>query len=98
MKSLEKFDLSKKDLPHIPLFEGEENLQYLSLEINLISKIDQLISLNNLIYLNLYCNRINEIENLQNSKCCYWARTISVRSKTYNAYTSWKFSTYTPIK
>ena len=27
MKSVDKFNLSKKDLPHIPLFEGEENLQ-----------------------------------------------------------------------
>jgi Leucine-rich repeat (LRR) protein len=67
MKSVDKFNLSKKDLPHIPLFEGEENLQYLSLEINQITKIDQLISLNNLVYLNLYCNRISEIENLQNT-------------------------------
>lgn len=67
MKSLEKFNLSQKDLPHIPLFEGEENLKILSLDMNLISKIDQLISLNNLTYLNLYCNRIAEIENLDAS-------------------------------
>ena len=65
MKSIDKFNLSRKDLPHIPLFEGEENLQYLSPEMNQIAKIDQLISLNNLVYLNLYCNKINEIENLQ---------------------------------
>ena len=65
MKSIDKFNLSRKDLPHIPLFEGEENLQYLSLEMNQITKIDQLISLNNLVYLNLYCNKITEIENLQ---------------------------------
>lgn len=65
MKSMDKFNLGKKDLPHIPLFEGEENLLYLSLEMNMITKIDQLISLNNLVYLNLYCNRITEIDNLQ---------------------------------
>ena len=65
MKSMDKFNLGKKDLPHIPLFEGEENLLYLSLEMNMITKIDQLISLNNLVYLNLYYNRITEIDNLQ---------------------------------
>ena len=66
MKSLNKLSLSQRDLPHIPLFEGEDNLKYLSLELNRISKIDKLISLNNLIYLNLYGNYISEIENLSN--------------------------------
>jgi len=64
-KNSEKLYLNKKDLPHIPLLEGEENLKLLSLETNLISKIDHLISLNNLLFLNLYENRISEIENLQ---------------------------------
>ena len=67
MRSLDKFNLSRKDLPHIPLFEGEDNLKYLSLELNYITKIDQLISLGNLIYLNLYGNKISEIENLQST-------------------------------
>ena len=66
MKSLSKLNLSQRDLPHIPLFEGEDNLKYLSLELNRITKIDKLISLNNLIYLNLYGNYISEIENLVN--------------------------------
>ena len=64
-KNSEKLYLNKKDLPHIPLLEGEENLKLLSLETNLISKIDHLISLNNLLFLNLYENKISEIENLQ---------------------------------
>ena len=34
MKSIDKFNLSRKDLPHIPLFGGEEHLQYLTLEMN----------------------------------------------------------------
>ena len=63
-KLLYKMNLNNKDLPHIPLFEGEENLKFLSLEQNWINKIDKLVSLNNLIYLNLYGNRITEIENL----------------------------------
>ena len=66
MKSLNKLNLSQRDLPHIPLFEGEDNLKYLSLELNRITKIDKLISLSNLVYLNLYGNYINEIENLLN--------------------------------
>ena len=61
----EKLYLNKKDLPHIPLLEGEENLKLLSLESNLIVKIEHLISLNNLLFLNLYENKISEIENLQ---------------------------------
>ncbi len=61
----EKLYLNKKDLPHIPLLEGEENLKLLSLESNLIVKIEHLISLNNLLFLNLYENKICEIENLQ---------------------------------
>ena len=66
MKSVSKLNLSQRDLPHIPLFEGEDNLKYLSLEMNRITKIDKLISLSNLVYLNLYGNFINEIENLLN--------------------------------
>ena len=61
----EKLYLNKKDLPHIPLLEGEENLKLLSLESNLIIKIEHLISLNNLLFLNLYENKITDIENLQ---------------------------------
>ena len=68
MKSLDKLNLNNKDLPHIPLFESEDKLKYLSLESNHINKIDQLISLNSLIYLNLYRNNIKEIENLNEVK------------------------------
>ena len=68
MKQLHKLILNNKDLPQIPLFESENKLKYLSLESNLINKIDQLISLNNLLYLNLYKNKIKEIENLNNLK------------------------------
>ena len=53
MKELDKLNLNNKDLPHIPLFESEDKLKYLSMELNHINKIDQLISLNNLLYLNL---------------------------------------------
>jgi leucine-rich repeat-containing protein 49 len=63
-KTYDRLYLNNMDLPHIPLFEGEENLKLLSLENNCINKIDHLVSLNNLLYLNLYSNKIYEIENL----------------------------------
>ena len=63
--SSDKLNLGKRDLPHIPLFEGEDHLKYLSLENNNITTIDPLISLTNLIYLNLYNNCIKNIENLE---------------------------------
>ena len=66
IKTPDKLYLNNLDLPHLPLFEGEENLKLLSLEGNLISKIDHLVSLNSLLYLNFYNNKITEIENLQN--------------------------------
>ena len=68
MKSIEKLNLNNRDLPHIPLFESEDKLKYLSLEMNRINKIDQLISLNSLLYLNLYGNNIKDIENLNKIK------------------------------
>ena len=68
MKELDKLNLNNKDLPHIPLFESEDKLKYLSMELNHINKIDQLISLNNLLYLNLYGNNIKDIENLNGVK------------------------------
>ena len=66
-KNPEKLSLIRKDLPQIPLFETEDNsqLKSLDLESNLITKIDNLISLSNLLFLNLYDNQIKEIENLQ---------------------------------
>lgn len=65
-KNLDRLYLNNYDLPHLPLFEGEEFLKLLSLENNLITKIDHLVSLNSLLYLNFYSNKITEIENLQN--------------------------------
>ena len=64
MNSFNKLNLSRRVLPFIPLFEGEDNLKYLFLELNLITKIERSIILNNLIYLNLSCNYIRKIENL----------------------------------
>jgi leucine-rich repeat-containing protein 49 len=60
----EKLILDNKDLNHLPLLEGEEKLKLLSLKHNKIKSIENLVSLPNIIYLDLYDNQINEIENL----------------------------------
>ena len=68
LKDKEKIYLNKKDLPQIPLLEKENNeisIKCLGLESNLITNIDNLFSLNNLLFLNLYDNKISEIENLE---------------------------------
>ena len=50
----------------MPLLEGEEELKFLSYQNNKITKIDNLISLPNLVHLNLKRNLIIKIENLFN--------------------------------
>jgi leucine-rich repeat-containing protein 49 len=60
-ESLERLELNSMDLTHLPLFEGEEKLKMLTLQNNRISKIENLISLNSLVYLDLYNNGIKEI-------------------------------------
>lgn len=61
----EKIFLNNKDSTHIPLIETEDNTKILclSLENNLITKIENLEILNNLLFLTLYNNKISEIEN-----------------------------------
>ena len=48
----------------MPLLEGEERLRLLNLQHNLITRIENLVSLPNLIFLDLYNNHIEEINNL----------------------------------
>lgn len=57
--------LDGKELTHIPLLEGEESLKLLSLKNNLIDRVQNLVSLPNLIYLDLTNNKISELENFQ---------------------------------
>ncbi|KAL4456243.1 hypothetical protein ABPG74_014204 [Tetrahymena malaccensis] len=63
-QQIEKLNLDKLELCHIPLLEGEEKLKILSYQHNKIVKIENLVSLPNLLYLDLYNNNIKEIENL----------------------------------
>ena len=60
----ERLQLDKRELSHMPLLEGEERLRLLNLQHNLITRIENLVSLPNLIFLDLYNNHIEEINNL----------------------------------
>lgn len=61
-------NLTSKGLTHIPLLEGEESAKEVILKSNLISKVENLVSLPNLEKLNLSCNRINDISGLSQIK------------------------------
>lgn len=60
----ERLNLDRRDLTHLPLLEGEERLRLLNFQHNQISKIENLVSLPNLIFLDLYSNLIKEISHL----------------------------------
>lgn len=64
MGFIHRFNLSKKDLSAIPLFEGEELLEHLDLSCNTIKKLENLISLPKLALLNLSHNRITTMTNM----------------------------------
>ena len=51
------------------LLEGEEKLKILTYQHNKISRIEHLVSLPNLLYLDLYDNMIKEIDGLKYKKC-----------------------------
>ncbi len=55
------------DLTHIPLLEGEEKLKVLSLQHNNIQKIENIVSLPNLSYLDLYDNFIKDLDGINNA-------------------------------
>jgi leucine-rich repeat-containing protein 49 len=61
---MEKLNLDYMELIHLPLLEGEEKLKILTYQHNRISKIENLVSLPNLLYIDLYDNMIKEIENM----------------------------------
>ena len=62
--NLEKLNLDYMELLHIPLLEGEEKLKILTYQHNRVIKIENLVSLPTLLYIDLYDNLIKEIENL----------------------------------
>nr|KAE8935807.1 hypothetical protein PF009_g14265 [Phytophthora fragariae] len=60
----ERLNLDRRNLPVIPLLEGEQILRLLNLQNNVIRRIENLLGLPNLIFLDLYNNRIEKLENL----------------------------------
>lgn len=54
--NLEKLSLDYLDLTHMPLLEGEEKLKILTYQHNRIPSIQNLVSLPNLLYLDMYDN------------------------------------------
>ena len=60
----ERLNLDRRDLTQMPLLEGEERLRLLNYQHNYIIKIENLLSLPNLIFLDLYNNQIKEINSL----------------------------------
>lgn len=61
----ETMNLNNRSLDHIPLLEGEEKVKYLHLHGNSVSKIENLVSLPNLHYINLGANKLAEINSFQ---------------------------------
>lgn len=55
-KNADKLILKNKNLEIMPLLEGEENLKLLNLQGNKIKKIENLVSLPSLLYLDLFDN------------------------------------------
>ena len=53
--------LDSRALRHIPLLEGEEKVKYLNLQNNDISRMENLVSLPNLHFLDVSSNKLAEI-------------------------------------
>jgi leucine-rich repeat-containing protein 49 len=62
--NLEKLNLDSMELSHMPLLEGEERVKILTYQHNRILKIENLVSLPQLLYLDLYDNQVKDIESL----------------------------------
>ena len=61
LQNPEKIQLDSRGLQHIPLLEGEERIKYLNLQNNEILKIENLVSLPNLHFLDLSQNKLTEL-------------------------------------
>jgi len=62
-QNTEKMQLDSRTLRHVPLLEGEERIKYLNLQNNEIVKIENLVSLPNLTFIDLSQNKVKEIAN-----------------------------------
>ena len=57
----DRLNLESRHLTVMPIFEKEEQLRLLNLQMNMISRIQHLSPLRNLIFLDLYDNLISEV-------------------------------------
>ena len=60
----DKLSLEQRGLKHVPLLEGEEKLKQLTLSYNEITRIENIVSLPNLTYLDLASNKLSEVNKL----------------------------------
>lgn len=61
IKNAERIHLEEHQLQRVPLLEGEEKLKYLNLSNNAIVKLENIVSLPNLSFMDLTGNKIKEI-------------------------------------
>ena len=59
--SPDRLNLEGRHLTVMPIFEKEEQLRLLNLQMNMISRIQHISTLRNLIFLDLYDNLISEV-------------------------------------
>ncbi|KAG8227084.1 hypothetical protein J437_LFUL007421 [Ladona fulva] len=65
-KNPDRICLDKRGITSFPVFVGEGKIKLLSLQHNLISKIDEIIGLTKLVFLDLYNNQLGAVEGLDN--------------------------------
>jgi len=72
----EKMILDGRQLKHVPLLEGEEKVKYLNLANNEIRRIENLVSLPNLNFLDLSQNMLSTINQLTTSSAVLQLRVL----------------------
>ena len=86
----EKVSLDSRQLRHIPLLEGEEKIKFLNIQNKSITKIENLVSLPNLHFLDLSQNKLSDFGNL--SSCSLMNLRVLILSKNHitniNAFNS----------
>lgn len=61
---MDKIMLDQRGLKHIPLLEGEDKVKYLNLQNNMISRIENLVSVPQLNFLDMSSNLLTEINSI----------------------------------
>jgi Leucine-rich repeat (LRR) protein len=91
VKNGEKIQLDDRGFSRLPLLEGEDKLKYLNLSNNSITKIENIVSLPNLTFLDLTGNRIKEITvhpTVKSLKVLILARNMIEEVKNLDSFSS----------